>query len=296
MAAVGEVFSSPPESSEALHAALITTLIYIQDLLTEFPDVLSSVGFTAAPPKHGLCHHLQTQPGPPVFSKSRHLDPEKLEIARLEFAAMEKAGIVRLPVLHGPVLSIWLGRRMEVGDLVVIIVGSIMTLFQIVIIADFTSCLDDSSVFSKLDLQNYQVPMSASDIQKPAIITPFGMLEFLRLSFGLRNAGQKFQRMMEQIFGDLPFCFVYVDDIFVFSKNISSHVSHLRDVFELCRQHGLPSVSLLFQRLNFLAIESLLRVVHLCPSTLMSSRIFQFPLINLVSRDFWVFSTFTEKS
>ena len=27
--------------------------------------------------------------------KSRHLDPEKLEIARLEFAEMEKAGIVR---------------------------------------------------------------------------------------------------------------------------------------------------------------------------------------------------------
>ena len=48
-----------------------------------------------APPKHGIRHHLQTQPGPPVFAKSRHLDPEKLEIARLEFSAMEKAGIVR---------------------------------------------------------------------------------------------------------------------------------------------------------------------------------------------------------
>ena len=69
--------------------------------------------------------------GPPVFAKSRNLDPEKLEIARLEFAAMEKAGIVRLSVLHGPVLLIWFGRRMDAGDLVVIIGGSIMSLFQI---------------------------------------------------------------------------------------------------------------------------------------------------------------------
>ena len=62
-------------------------------------------------------------------------------------------------------------------------------------ILDFTSCLDNSSVFSKLDPQKgyYQVPMSASDIQRTSIITPFGMLEFLRLSFGLRNADQTFQ-------------------------------------------------------------------------------------------------------
>ena len=56
------------------------------------------------------------------------------------------------------------------------------------------------------------------------------------------------------------------------------------------------SVSLLFWRLNSLATESLLQVVHLCPSTLMSSRIFQFPPISLLSRDFWVFSTFTKDS
>ena len=89
------------------------------------------------------------------------------------------------------------------------------------LIADFTSCLDGSSVFSKLDLQKgyYQVPMSASDIQKNAIISPFGMFEFLRLSFSLRNAGQMFQRIMDHIFGDVPFCFVYVDDILAFSKN-----------------------------------------------------------------------------
>ena len=103
-------------------------------------------------------------------------------------------------------------------------------------IGDFSSQVSGSTVFSKLDLQKgyYQVPVEQRDIQKTAIITPFGMFEFLRMPFGLRNAGNTFQRLMDQIFGDLPFCFVYVDDILVFSKDLSSHVQHLRDLLLLC--------------------------------------------------------------
>ena len=65
------------------------------------------------------------------------------------------------------------------------------------------------------------------------------MFEFLRLPFGLRNAGNTFQRMMDQILGNLPYCFVYIDDILVFSPNLTSHVQHLRDILELCFAHGL---------------------------------------------------------
>ena len=39
----------------------------IQKLLEEFPDVLSSNGFTASKPRHGVRHHLLTNPGPPVL-------------------------------------------------------------------------------------------------------------------------------------------------------------------------------------------------------------------------------------
>ena len=45
------------------------------------------------------------------------------------------------------------------------------------------------------------------------------MFEFLRLPFGLRNARITFQRMMDQILGGLPFCFVYVDNILIFSPD-----------------------------------------------------------------------------
>ena len=96
-------------------------------------------------------------------------------------------------------------------------------------IADFTSKIAGSTVFSRLDLLKgyYQIPMASEEIPKTAIITPFGKFEFLRLPFGLGNTFNTFQRMMDQILGNLPYCFVYIDDILVFSPNLSSHVQHL---------------------------------------------------------------------
>ena len=56
--------------------------------------------------------------------------------------------------------------------------------------------------------------MASEDVPKTAIITPFGMLKFFRLPFGLRTASNTFQ-----ILGNLPYCFVYIDDILVFSPD-----------------------------------------------------------------------------
>ena len=65
------------------------------------------------------------------------------------------------------------------------------------------------------------------------------MYEFLQMPFGLRNAGNTFQRMMDLVLGKLPFCFVYADDILIFSKDLSSQVDNLQEVVCLCRKQGL---------------------------------------------------------
>jgi cleavage and polyadenylation specificity factor subunit 1 len=91
--------------------------------------------------------------------------------------------------------------------------------------ADLSSRLDGCSIFSKLDLQKgyLQVPVRQEDIPKMAIITPFGLFKFLRMPFGLRNAGMTFQRMMDQLFFDLPCVFVYLDDLLVASRSVQDH-------------------------------------------------------------------------
>jgi Reverse transcriptase (RNA-dependent DNA polymerase) len=107
--------------------------------------------------------------------------------------------------------------------------------------ADLSSRLEGCTVFSKLDFQKgyLQVPITEDDIKKTAIITPFGLFEFTRMPFGLRNAGMTFQRMMDQIFFDLPCVFVYLDDLLVASRSIAKHRLHLRQVLQLLQDNGL---------------------------------------------------------
>ena len=50
--------------------------------------------------------------------------------------------------------------------------------------------------------------MHPADIPNTAFITPFDLFEFLRFPFSLQNAAQTIQRIMDRIFGYLPFCFV----------------------------------------------------------------------------------------
>lgn len=66
--------------------------------------------------------------------------------------------------------------------------------------------------------------MKPSDTVKTAFSTLNGKYEFLRLPFGLKNAPAFFQRMIN----DVPrehigkICYVYIDDIIVFSKDYDS--------------------------------------------------------------------------
>ena len=72
--------------------------------------------------------------------------------------------------------------------------------------------------------------MANGDIPKTAVITFFGLFEWIRTPFGLRNADCTFQRMKDQILGDIPHCFVYVDDMLIASPDLESHLCHVRQV------------------------------------------------------------------
>ena len=81
--------------------------------------------------------------------------------------------------------------------------------------------------------------MSEADICKTAIVTPFGLFEFLYMPFGLKNAAQMFQRLMDRIFRGLPFVFIYLDDVLLASRNRKLHIEHLLVVMELLVQNRL---------------------------------------------------------
>jgi hypothetical protein len=95
--------------------------------------------------------------------------------------------------------------------------------------------------FSKIDLQKgyLQVPVAAEDVPKTAIITPFGLFEFLRMPFWLKNDGMTFQRLMDSILNGLSFVFVYLDDILIASPRQESHRRHVAEVLRILQENGL---------------------------------------------------------
>jgi hypothetical protein len=105
----------------------------------------------------------------------------------------------------------------------------------------------------------HQIPVAEADTCKTAVITPFGLFEFPRTPFGLCNAAQAFQRMMDTTLAGLPFIFVYIDDILVASATREQHLKDLREVFERLAANGLsvkPSKCLFGQEaVRFLSHE-----------------------------------------
>jgi hypothetical protein len=103
-------------------------------------------------------------------------------------------------------------------------------------IQDLSARLHGCSIFSKLDLRNeyYQIPVQEGDIHKMAVITPFGLWEFLRMPFGLPNAGQRF---MDELLAGLAFC--YLDDILIGSTSPEEHRQHLNLVLQRLQEYGL---------------------------------------------------------
>ena len=90
--------------------------------------------------------------------------------------------------------------------------------------------------FSTLDLAQgfHQIPVNKDSIEKTAFTVENGDYEYVRKSFCLKNAPATFQRLMDRILMKYlhKFCFVYMDDIVIFSKSLQENLQHFKLILE----------------------------------------------------------------
>jgi hypothetical protein len=158
----------------------------VKILLQKFPSILRT-GDVKLTPTHGVEHHIHTGSHPPVFARSRRLDPEKLQIAKSEFKRLESAGIIRRstspwasPLHMVPKKD---GSWRPCGDDRRLNLVTTPDKYPLPNMQDLSSGLHGCTVFSKIDLVKgyHQIPVAVDDIPKTAIITPFGLFEYLNI-------------------------------------------------------------------------------------------------------------------
>ena len=75
--------------------------------------------------------------------------------------------------------------------------------------------------------------------QKQLLSPSYGKWEFKRCPFGLAHAPAYFQRLINEVLSGFTFAFDYLDDILVFSPDMTTHLQHLRLLFTRLRTANL---------------------------------------------------------
>jgi len=89
---------------------------------------------------------------------------------------------------------------------------------------------------SKIDLSNgyHNLCIILEHEKHTAFKTPFGVYRTRVMQQGDKNAPPTFQNAMNTLFQDAlkVFVYIYIDNIFIFSKTYKEHVNHVRHVLK----------------------------------------------------------------
>lgn len=80
----------------------------------------------------------------------------------------------------------------------------------------------------------FQTRVHPDDIKFTAVMTPFGLYEWVVMPMGCRNAPVTHQRRMNKVLRKYigKICHVYLDDIVIWSNSLSEHQANVRTILQ----------------------------------------------------------------
>ena len=247
----------PPLSCNTLHSSTVSVSpsiskspadVSAQQLLKEYHDVFPDQLPPGLPPSRDIDHRIElmtgsTPPSRPTFRMSaaetdelkkqlqelieaKFIQPSKSPYGAPVLFVKKKDGTMRMCIDYRALNSITIKNK-----------------YPLPRIDELMDRLQGSSYFTKIDLRSgyHQVRIHADDVCKTAFRTRYGHYEFCVMPFGLTNAPATFMHLMHSILSPHldTFVIVFLDDILIYSKTLSEHTQHVRQVLELLRKHKL---------------------------------------------------------
>ena len=252
--------------SEAFHAELLkaldldapyyahvpkAVLCKFTGLLKQYPNAFYLPNSPLSTIK-GFYHNIQTGDSPPVYKLPYRKSPAELAAIKEELERMVKLQIVQPS--HSPwgAPCILVRKPLEKGKpqppRFVVDYRGLNAVTQgdgypIPNVSNILDAISGGKLFAKLDLASgyWQVPMNPRDREKTAFATHLGLWEFLRMPFGLKTAGQTFQRILNTVFADFLYkwLIIYIDDCVTWSSSYEQALTQYELLLKRAVEFGI---------------------------------------------------------
>ena len=221
----------------------------VNQLIKEYKD-LFQWGEGPLSCAHKYEHEIRLIPGAkPVKHKNRRFSQDQQDLINEEVEKLLRQGVIEKsnsPWSSRIVLA-WNHYKKKHRvclDLRDLNARSLADNYPLPNLQDLLQQLAGSKYFTTLDLYAgfHQFNLKPSCREYTAFQTPrHGLVHYVRVPFGAKTAPNGFERLMEEVLGDLhrTTALVFIDDLCIYSSSVEEGIARLRAVFDKLRQANM---------------------------------------------------------
>ena len=200
----------------------------------------------------GICnkikHRIDLINGIPFKQRHRRIPPSMIMEVRQHIEQLLATGIIR-PSKSSYTSNIVLVRKKN-GKLRLCVdyrqLNSITVKdsFALPRMEEIFDSLHGAKYFSTIDMKSgyHQIELEESHKERTAFtVGSIGFYEYNRMPFGLTNSPATYQRIMQNILGELnmTICLIYLDDLIIFSDSFEQHIERLDIILNRLQEANL---------------------------------------------------------